>query len=192
MHRNFYNVEVPYQDGLLLYNILNQAFVYLDKAHKEFYLNPDLWEKDLQKLEEFKRLDFILDDDVDERALLLRNFNFARWKSNKVHVTVVPTSACNFRCPYCFVDFKRPNSLSDLYIPQIIGFILEKLKKLDASYLELNFFGGEPLLKIDFIFKLCDELKKSLPDNIKWATSMFTNGYLLSREYELLRKYKLF
>ncbi len=193
MHKNFYNVEVPYKSGLIIYNILNKSFVFLDSEYMHFYLNKRLWGKDKSKLKEFMDLELILDDDVDERGLVLRNFNLSRWKSDKLHITIVPTNNCNFRCPYCFVDFNRKTTINKKYIREIIDYITDKISTLGSKYLELNFFGGEPLLKVDFIISVCKELERNIPSDIEWASSIFSNGYLLNEETakNLIKKCRL-
>ena len=48
----------------------------------------------------------------------------------KLLLTIAPTSDCNFNCPYCFEENKRPIRMSDAVIENIILYIKEIIKKL--------------------------------------------------------------
>ena len=63
--------------------------------------------------------------------------------STSLHLVVLPTEACNFRCFYCYEDFKLARMREDV----VRG--LERLLEARAPSLEhlsISWFGGEPLL----------------------------------------------
>jgi uncharacterized protein len=88
---------------------------------------------------------------------------------------VVLSEKCNLNCTYCGVD-KWSKKTIDPYL------YLEEFRKLRASYpdetIKIDFFGGEPLLQIDLIKIILDEVKKD--GNIKLF--MPTNGLLLDED----------
>lgn len=92
---------------------------------------------------------------------------------------------CNMVCKYCFADtgdFKRKRSLMSLETAKkAIDFLLEK--SAGIKNLELDFFGGEPLLNFDVVretVKYGREREKEFGKNIRFT--MTTNGTLLDDE----------
>lgn len=94
-----------------------------------------------------------------------------------LHLIILPTEQCNFRCKYCYEDFKIGN-MSKEKQDAIILFLRKNIKNYTA--ISLDWFGGEPLLAMDAIeyiskhaLEICRIAKKPL------ISSMTTNGYFL-------------
>lgn len=88
---------------------------------------------------------------------------------------------CNFRCKYCsqhesnYIDITPSDSQIDDVIEWIINDI--DLNKKDISFIEINFWGGEPTLYKNSLFYISKKIKEAVP-RIKF--SMITNGSLLN------------
>ena len=66
------------------------------------------------------------------------------------------TEQCNLRCSYCYykdTQSARHNVMDDETLEQAIRVGLERSLFFKQSYLNITFFGGEPLLRKDAIFK---------------------------------------
>lgn len=92
---------------------------------------------------------------------------------------------CNIRCKYCFAsqgDFKGERSFMSLEVgKKAIDFLLENSGS--RRNLEVDFFGGEPLMNFETVKKIVDygrEREKELNKNIRFT--MTTNGILLNEE----------
>ena len=92
---------------------------------------------------------------------------------------------CNMRCRYCFAgtgSFRRERSLMDIGTAEkAIDFLLEKSGPI--KNLELDFFGGEPLMNFDVVkeaVRYGREREKELGKNIRFTIT--TNGTLLDDE----------
>jgi uncharacterized protein len=83
---------------------------------------------------------------------------------------------CNFACFYCFEEGNKNFSLMDESIENALVTIIEKNKKKSLS---INWFGGEPLLGFDKMISIC---KKLIDKEIKFTSSIVTNGSLLTME----------
>ncbi|MBP0958758.1 MAG: thioether cross-link-forming SCIFF peptide maturase [Oscillospiraceae bacterium] len=90
---------------------------------------------------------------------------------------------CNLRCEYCFAetgDFGMGRSLMSLETgKKAIDFLLEKSG--NRENLELDFFGGEPLMNFDVvkeIVKYAREREKKYGKNFRFTVT--TNGLLLT------------
>ena len=76
------------------------------------------------------------------------------------------TTKCNLLCSYCYgssnEDFMTEEDLKnyDIDIPTELSYNINKLKELSKNddNFSLTFYGGEPLLRIDLIKKIIDEV----------------------------------
>lgn len=104
--------------------------------------------------------------------------NIARSFDNKrLHLIIMPTEKCNFRCTYCYEDFENGKMSRDV-VDGIKSLIL--FRAPDLNTLEIGWFGGEPLLNL----KLVEEISEFSKDVMQssegnFISSMSTNGYLL-------------
>lgn len=68
--------------------------------------------------------------------------------NDALHLIILPTEACNFRCVYCYETFKY-NRIKAGVIEGIKNLISIRIP--DLKYLHISWFGGEPLLTLDVI-----------------------------------------
>ncbi len=92
---------------------------------------------------------------------------------------------CNLRCKYCFAsqgDFHGERLLMDLETGKAaIDFLLENSG--NRTNLEVDFFGGEPLMNFDLVKEFVeygDKREKEYGKNFRWTLT--TNGMLLNDE----------
>lgn len=95
-------------------------------------------------------------------------------------LTILPTEQCNFRCVYCYEDFKIGRMK-----PEIVSGIKKYLDQRipNLKYLHISWFGGEPLLAKDIVMDIMRHAN-ALADMHKCnlSSSMTTNAYLLSSD----------
>ncbi|NBG88917.1 thioether cross-link-forming SCIFF peptide maturase [Isachenkonia alkalipeptolytica] len=92
---------------------------------------------------------------------------------------------CNIRCEYCFAsqgNFKGENLLMDFDTgAKALDFLIENSE--NRQNLEVDFFGGEPLLNFQVVKKLVDYGKeKAKVWNKNMRFTITTNGTLLNEE----------
>ncbi len=98
--------------------------------------------------------------------------------NRNLRLDILPTEECNFRCVYCYENFKI-KKMDDKVIEGIKNLILARSKTL--KNLEINWFGGEPMLAYDVIKDIMEYSKYlSIRYNFKLTSSMTTNGSLLT------------
>lgn len=99
--------------------------------------------------------------------------------NNVLHLILMPTEACNFRCVYCYEEFKY-KKMEPWVVQGVKSWIARRAPEL--RFLNLSWFGGEPLLATDLIEEIMTDartLAQSHPD-LRLGSNMTTNGYTLS------------
>ena len=119
----------------------------------------------------------------DERAALETKWRVAcAMPREAVWLTVCPTMACNFDCPYCFEADCHGKMTSEVQddVVALAG------RMLDASHgkrLEVTWYGGEPLLAIDVIEALSHRLMELTKDRgATYNAQIVSNGYLFTQD----------
>lgn len=99
--------------------------------------------------------------------------------NNKIlRLIILPTENCNFRCTYCYEDFKigrmSPATLDGLKL-----LILNRL--IDIDSLNISWFGGEPLIAKDIMLDLLDFASEACQvAGVAFSSSATTNGFTLT------------
>ena len=95
-------------------------------------------------------------------------------------MTIVPTHDCNLACPYCYQTHEDKTMSQDIYA-NLIKYITKNAPKYRA--IEINWFGGEPLLDVERIISFTKEIQRIAKRyHCALIQRMTTNGYLLDYE----------
>lgn len=96
-----------------------------------------------------------------------------------LHLSILPTEKCNFRCLYCNQSF-----LAGAMRPETVEGIKQLLlnRKQDLKQLIVSWFGGEPLLGYSTIIEIMEFISAKIGtnDGPSLKSGMTTNGYLLT------------
>lgn len=65
-----------------------------------------------------------------------------------LHLILMPTEACNFRCTYCYESFALAR-MQPAVVAGVLALLERRACELDS--LSISWFGGEPLLALDVI-----------------------------------------
>src|SRR5580693_1893213 len=96
------------------------------------------------------------------------------------HLIILPTEKCNFRCVYCYEDFKV-GRMSEGVQRGIELLLINRAPTLNL--LNLSWFGGEPLLARDIVLRLSRHaFSLSKKYGFRLTGGLTTNGYLLNKE----------
>ena len=90
--------------------------------------------------------------------------------------TIIPTMGCNARCVYCFEEGMKPVTMARETVEQVIRFIIESHAD---GVVDLNWFGGEPLLHPDIIDRICEGLRQA---GLEYTSKITSNGSLATPE----------
>ncbi len=196
-----YNHFQPWQgDYFVAFNALSGAVALMTRDNYSRYLaiseklslssHNGFTDEDNSLLEQLKFGKFVLSANGDETASLKFAHNLHRYDQTTLGLTIAPTLNCNLGCKYCYEENKTGRMKSDT-IDAIMKRIGERADALNR--VDINWYGGEPLLALDIIeeltVKLLDMAKEK---NFRYSSSMISNGYLLSKDnVQKLRELKV-
>lgn len=122
---------------------------------------------------------FLVPEDKDECAWYNQISNLVRAYSRKKRImayTILPTFGCNARCVYCYEEGVKPVAMTEETAEQVIRYIVQTRR---GDKVGLNWFGGEPLLGIKNIDRICEGLREA---GLEYSSSMISNGSLITPE----------
>ncbi len=102
------------------------------------------------------------------------------WLTNsRLHLTVMPTESCNFRCIYCYESVRRGRMR-----PEVLQGLKRLLRRRAAGLqlLELSWFGGEPLLAPDIVLDVMEHLRglRASHPSLVVDSDITTNAWFLT------------
>lgn len=107
--------------------------------------------------------------------------------NDRLLLTIMPTEACNFRCPYCY-ESHQAVTMSEKILGQVQKYIATQVPKF--KHICISWFGGEPTLCKDIILKVSEQILALQPlHHFCYSAAMTTNGYLLDVD-SFLQYYK--
>ncbi|PVZ72235.1 radical SAM/SPASM domain-containing protein [Pelagibaculum spongiae] len=185
-----YNIVVQLSTGdVLLFNSVTRAMSKLTVEEYKSYLlfldgGTEKYEdySDISLIAGLSQDGFLVDENIDELELVKNQYFYARKNPEVMTLTIAPTMACNLACGYCFQGQDKDTKKITADIPDhIMGLIdhgSERLKRLSVTW-----YGGEPLMAKNEIFKLSDRMISYCDKGqIDFSAMIVTNGYFLTAE----------
>ncbi len=160
----------------LIYNSFTDKYMFLRKGIVEYGTLPSQSSPLFQQLLESG---MVVDDDVDEMFDYLNYAKSIEVGEGTYQLIINPTIDCNFRCWYCYEKHTR-SQMSELVLEKVKKLIGQKLSA--GVFLQMSFFGGEPLMYYKQVILPLLEYVSMITNGQKdrYAVNMTTNGYLLS------------
>ncbi|WP_331722653.1 radical SAM protein [Streptomyces sp. NBC_00122] len=125
-----------------------------------------------------KQTEFTDSSPADSRHEEFDGELLASMSSEILHLIILPTEQCNFRCTYCYEDFAigRMSPATVTGIKRLIDRRRDDLRALNVSW-----FGGEPLLAREIIEDVSTHIMHAVDsrEELSYSADMTTNGYLL-------------
>lgn len=96
-----------------------------------------------------------------------------------MRLIVLPTEQCNFRCTYCYEDFKI-GRMSSALVDALKAWIISRAD--DVEQMTLSWFGGEPTLALPIVLDVSATARDAFRQPGKsFFGGMTTNGYKLTK-----------
>lgn len=100
--------------------------------------------------------------------------------NSSLHLILFMTEQCNFRCLYCYEDFKL-GKIQPKVVEGIKKLILNRSKEI--KHLAISYFGGEPLMNKSGVMDMSSWAKQVCESKgIKYQGNITTNGYTLDKK----------
>lgn len=103
------------------------------------------------------------------------------------------TEKCNLRCKYCiYGEFyghyqtRRNKNMNFNIVQNLLNFRADNIKDKIKQEIEINFYGGEPLINKKLIEEIIGFLKQNFATKIRPKYRMTTNGMLLKKYVNIL------
>lgn len=161
-----YSVDVPVDEGVLLYNTLTTEMVLLTEAE---------WENRLEN-QYLKDHWFTVPQETNEKefADLVRWVLTTRKKKEEAITgyTIFPTTDCNARCFYCFELGRSRIPMTADTAHKVAQYIKDHCR---GEKVKINWFGGEPLFNQEAIDIISQDLRES---GVEFVSRAISNGYL--------------
>lgn len=181
-----YNARATTDEGILVvYNSYSGAvsgFAKKDADRVASLLEKDGFYADsLPPLEAYlAERGFLVRDHADELQRFRHRYAQRQHRPDLLELILLTSEECNFRCNYCYESFPR-GTMEPWVRTAVIKLIESRARRL--NFLDLSYFGGEPLLGLEAIEEIGSAAKQIAQANdIRYQSSMTTNGYLLRPE----------
>ena len=188
---------VPFtiQDRHLLVNILTRLVIELPEPLPLFQEPHTIVYDPTQKyIETLYYTRFLVEEKTNEPALYSRLIKTLRLlapkpKNETNAFTIIPTTACNARCFYCYEEGVRYKSMRPEIVEKTIQHILEHSHRDERII--CNWFGGEPLMGEAVIDRICEALREH---GLDYGSDMISNASLFTESIveKAVRDWKLF
>lgn len=164
---------------------------FIDMLEKIESVNlKDLNNDELELIKNMKDGGYILDKDIDEiKDLKFKNYS-GKFGGKTLGLTIAPTINCNFKCIYCY-ETPKANKMTIETQDKLIQFASKYVNTIE--HMGITWYGGEPLLCTDVIYRLSEKLMELCEkNNVEYSAYMVSNGYLIDEKVvENLKKYKV-
>lgn len=178
-HESIYLLKYEIEYGLLVYNVMTREMLLLNDEEKKAFQEKKYIENEAYKqlIEKW----FLIDNETDERKVLkqIRDFLSTFFYSHKnpiVRFTILPTTACNARCFYCFERDRTHVHMTPQVASDVADYIIKQSR---GNPIKLRWFGGEPLFNAKAIDIICDKLNEA---GVNFQSNATSNGYLFDKE----------
>ncbi len=183
MKLSHYIKNFPYEEQpgyRLLFSTKKSSMILLKE---ETFNNIEADKLSSESMEPLSKLGMIVPDLDDERREVSGFLDEINEKNKCLNISVILNLDCNFRCVYCYEDgMKGKFYMSDETADLLIDFIKNKFTSEKKS-LNLDFYGGEPLLSTDLIKSISQKIKPFIENcGARYTFTLVTNGSLLKRQ----------
>jgi uncharacterized protein len=129
------------------------------------------------------KLGIVVADREEEKRQMRHIIDRLNAKNRGLNISVIINMACNFDCIYCYEGkLKGGHYMSEDTADILIAFIKERFSE-GKNLLNLDFYGGEPLLSSGLIREISESLKTFTSQRgASYTFSLVTNGSLFKRK----------
>lgn len=181
MKNSKFNIVSKYGENYIIFNSFTGAVLLLNKDEYTLLKAGRYEALSQQDITILFKEGIVIDDTMDEVGLLRYAYNYSKYKTDSAYLIICTTLECNFACPYCFET--RESGYMERGVQKALISFINKLICRGIKKLDIDWFGGEPLLCINIIKELTEKINEICKnENVNVEYSITTNGYLLDAQ----------
>lgn len=188
--RSIYTQVFEHNNIYYLYNAQTGLFCEITPLFYNLIKSEDFGSLNEEEIKELVSKKILVEENAKYDYYHMRQLmtNLKKYDNTSLCLVLVPTTACNFKCPYCFEPKANPLVMNE----QVISDIMTSIKKREnLQSLSIIWYGGEPLLALDKIERILNGLSCEGMPKLDHH-SIITNGYLFTdKAIALFKKYPL-
>ena len=172
--------KIPEEDAFALVNFRTGAIMRMTPFQKGLFDRATELSPETKFVQQLLEAGFLVT--YDELGRMKEKALSDSGRSQSLGLTICPTLACNFACPYCYEE-PRSGRMSKETENLVVKFAKEHMELFGLKRLGVTWLGGEPLLCPDIIeslsarfLELCDGL------GADYHAGIITNGWFLTEE----------
>ena len=179
-----YVIRVDHEKKVLLHNVVTGQLVELDQQEAKLIDQlPKGYCTEMECLVEgYYLVDEMFDehDQVVKMRNILNSLQTMQQKPGITPYTILPTTACNARCYYCFEHGSRTVTMSENTANSVVDYMCSHCN--EKKQIAITWFGGEPTVATARIDQICEGLQSN---GIEYKSDIITNGYLFDESLVL-------
>lgn len=188
---SLFNTCTTFGEHTILYNSLSGDIISMTSAERLRQLIQNEISVDMDNPLDRRLINggFLVSESEDEAALVSLS-NYEKMFNPELAMTILPTEECNFRCKYCYEEFKQGEMGSDVQ-QSFLKWFQKNVSKYAS--VQVSWFGGEPLVGWAALSHLSTQMLEIAHNRgIPYSSAITTNGYLLTLErFRCLLKYRV-
>ena len=181
-----YNMVLQeYNKSILVFNTLQDSISLIKK-------DIPYGKMSLKSIDILHKQGILINEAINELQIIRHRANVQKYGGKRLHVFITLTGACNCNCQYCFAkDCYSEGRITEKDIPYIISFIKQQMQINRSSLLNVDFFGGEPLLCEKIYLELMTQITEYCNlINVSPEFQFYTNGTIEpSCGFEVLKRF---
>ena len=162
-------------DKVFLYNLVTSSVAVIEEPEYEQIKSCEFADSNL--MQDAVGNGFIVPAEEDEIEKVLAVQRMNNYTTRFAGFQILPTTACNARCFYCYEQSYKPTCMKNDVAEAIPPFIEGFMDMVDDVH--VTWFGGEPMLELDRIRELSNQIMAlAKKHGIGYTSDMITNGTL--------------
>lgn len=181
----------------------NNSYIFDDESKLSMFIHPELRKVHLnstdldpyyfKKYDYLKKHNFFTETELPQFEMVTESM-IKESIINTTQIVFEVTDSCNLNCTYCgygefyeVFDSRNHNNINSSKAKKLLKYIYDLKLENNKNKLMIGFYGGEPLLNIDFIQDLIEYVNQlNVKEKIDIAYSMTTNAVLIDKYIDFL------
>ena len=182
--RYIHCVRIPDEEAFALVNFRTGAVMRLTAFQKALFDRATELSESVPFVQKLREAGFLVA--FDELRHMRTQAFLESGGGTALELTICPTLACNFACPYCFEE-ARNGRMSRETEDLICQFARDNMEHYGLTKLSVTWYGGEPLLCPDIIARLSERfIGLCAESGAEYRAGIITNGWFLTDRNILL------